>query len=40
MSTVWQQVFEHVFSFVIGLFVGFVLSNRYRIVKRNGKGSE
>lgn len=37
MIVTWQAVVaEHIGTFLIGLFIGFVLTSRYRIVKRNG----
>lgn len=35
-ETVWTIAVDHVISFGLGCVVGFVLTNRYRIVKRNG----
>lgn len=35
-DSVWTLAADHAISFGIGCVVGFVLTNRYRIVKRNG----
>lgn len=37
IASFWDVAIEHVVSFAGGLALGFVLSNRYRIVTRNGK---
>jgi len=34
----WQVASEHFFSFTGGVIVGFALTSRYRVVKRNGGG--
>lgn len=39
IASVWALAVEHVLAFALGLGVGFVLSNRFRIVKRNGAPS-
>jgi hypothetical protein len=36
IASVWSVAAEHFLSFGWGLLVGFYLSNRFRIVKRNG----
>jgi hypothetical protein len=36
IATFWQFAAEHIISFTGGCLVGFVLSNRYRLVRRNG----
>lgn len=37
MLATWLEVaWEHALAFGAGVAIGFVLSNRYRIVKRNG----
>jgi hypothetical protein len=36
IATVWDVAIDHVLSFGFGAFIGFVASDRYRIVKRNG----
>jgi hypothetical protein len=33
----WQQVAQHVLSFLVGVGVGLALASRYRIVRINGK---
>lgn len=35
----WEIVFQHVITFVGGLVIGFVLSNRFKIIRRNGQAS-
>lgn len=35
-ATAWEIAAQHVVSFALGLGLGFVLSGRYRIVKRDG----
>jgi hypothetical protein len=37
IADVWDVANQHLASFAIGAGVGFVLSNRYRITRRNGK---
>jgi hypothetical protein len=37
LAVVPDAVVEAPVSFLIGVLVGFVLSNRYRITRRNGK---
>jgi hypothetical protein len=32
-----QVLWQSPIAFVVGAFVGFVISDRYRIVRRNGK---
>jgi hypothetical protein len=33
----WQEVVaDHLASFLIGVGIGFVMANRYRIIRRNG----
>ena len=36
VGTGWEIVATAPLSFAIGLVVGFILSNRYRITRRNG----
>ena len=31
---------EHFVAFLVGIVIGFVLSNRYRLVKRKGNGHD
>jgi hypothetical protein len=38
IASFWSTAAEHVFSFAAGVLLGFVISDRYRIVRRNGKG--
>jgi len=38
LATFWTIAAEHVISFAGGVLVGFALSNRYRVIKRNGDG--
>lgn len=38
-SGFWTYAFEHFLSFGGGMIVGFVLSNRFKLVKRNGESS-
>jgi hypothetical protein len=35
LATFWEIAAEHIVSFVGGLMIGFVLSDRYRITRRN-----
>jgi hypothetical protein len=39
-ETLWQLVIGAPLAFLVGLVIGFVLSNRYRISRRNGGGSD
>lgn len=36
MATWFDVAYQHALAFGLGLGIGFVLSNRYRITKRNG----
>jgi len=36
-TSAWQIAAEHFFSFSFGIIVGFALTSRYRVVKRNGE---
>lgn len=40
LAAVADWVLASPIAFLVGAAVGFVASNRYRIVKRNGKGGE
>lgn len=37
MANVWAVAAQHTLAFSVGVLVGFVLSNRFRIVRRNGE---
>jgi hypothetical protein len=36
-ETLWQLVVAAPLAFLLGLALGFILSNRYRITRRNGE---
>ena len=36
-ATIWPFVAEHLGAFVIGVGCGFLLSNRFKLVRRNGE---
>jgi hypothetical protein len=40
LAAIPDAVLSSPISFLFGVAVGFVLSNRYRIVKRNGSSSD
>jgi hypothetical protein len=40
IASVWDVAADHVLSFGLGAFVGFVVSDRYRLVRRNGGDSD
>lgn len=39
LATFWEIAAGHIVSFMGGLIVGFVLSDRYRLTRRNGNGN-
>jgi hypothetical protein len=39
-ETLWQLVIGAPLAFLLGLTIGFVLSDRYRITRRNGRGPD
>jgi hypothetical protein len=38
IASFWSTAAEHLLSLIAGTLLGFVISDRYRIVRRNGKG--
>lgn len=38
-DTVWSVIGAAPVSFALGVLVGFLLSNRYRVTRRDGKGA-
>lgn len=39
-ANLWDIAAEHITTFLLGVGVGFLVSDRYRLVRRNGNGHD
>jgi hypothetical protein len=40
LATLWETAADHIVSFFLGAGVGFVVSDRYRLVRREPKSDD